>query len=76
MAVQSFENSHTFILRQSCWRARERPQPIFPYDIIENTPTSFARNSKFGTGTRLWSYRSHQNLGRIDHNFHNHVFDA
>ena len=58
--VESFENLHTFILRQPCWWARERPQPVFQYNIIENFPTSFARNSvfvgsndfKFGTETR------------------------
>ena len=60
-AVQRFENLHTFILQQPCWRARERPQPIFPYNRRKNSPTSFARNSvfvgsndfKFGTETRF-----------------------
>ena len=74
---------HTFILRQPCWWARERLQPILPYNIMENSPTSFARNSvligandfKFGTEKFLWSYRPYQNLGQIDHNLHNHVFD-
>ena len=50
---------------------------------MENSPTSFARNFafvglndfKFGTETRLWSYRPYKNLGQIDHNLHNHVFD-
>ena len=62
MAAQNFENLHTFILRQPCWWARERPQPIFPSNnIMGNSPTSFARNSafigpndfKFGTETRF-----------------------
>ena len=60
-AVESFKNLQTFILRQPCWWARERPQPIFPYNTIENSPTPFARNSvfvgpndfKFGTETRF-----------------------
>ena len=26
---------------------KRTPQPIFPYNIIENSPTSFARNSVF-----------------------------
>ena len=60
-AVQSFENLHTLILRQPWWWAWEHPQPIFPYNIIENSPTSFARNSvfvgpndfEFGTETRF-----------------------
>ena len=64
-AVQSFENLHTFILRQPCWWARERPQSIFSYNIIEN---SVQRHI-------LWSYMPYQNLGQIDHNLHNHVFD-
>ena len=51
---------------------------------MENSPTSFARNSvsvgpndfKFGTKTIvLWSYMPYQNLVQIDHNLHNHVFD-
>ena len=61
IAVQSFENHHTFILWQQCWWARERPQPIFRYNTIENSPTSFACNSafvglndfKFGTERRF-----------------------
>ena len=85
MAVQSFESLHTFISWQPCWWVRERPQPIFPYNIIENSPTSFASNSvfvglnnfKFGTETRFVAlpYRPYQNLGQIGHNLQNHVFD-
>ena len=57
-------------------------QPIFPYNIIENSPTSFARNSvsvvqmtsNFVQRNVLWSYRPHQNLRQMEHNLHNHVF--
>ena len=58
-------------------------QSIFPYNIIEDSPSSFAHNSvfvgpndfKFVQRHVLWSYRPGQNLGQIDHNLHNHVFD-
>ena len=46
-AVQSFENPHTFILRQPSWWARARPQPIFSNNITENSPNSFVWNSVF-----------------------------
>ena len=50
---------------------------------MENSPTSVARNSvfvgpndfKFGTETHLLSNRPYQDLGQIDHNLHDHVFD-
>ena len=82
-AVQSFEDLYTFILWQPCWWAREHPQPIFPYNIIENSPPYFACNSVFvgPNGPNfvqrhvLWSHRPYQNLGQIDHNLHDHVFD-
>ena len=59
---------------------KRTPRAHFPYNIKENSPTSFARNSvfvgpndsKFGTEIRFTVY---QNLGQINHNFHNHVFD-
>ena len=44
-SAQSFKNLHTFILRHPCWLAKARPQPIFPYNIIENSSASFARDS-------------------------------
>ena len=54
--------------------------PIFLYNIIENSPTSFACNFvfvgpndfKFGTEICCMPY---QNLGQIDHNLRNHIFD-
>ena len=64
-------------------RQENAHQPVFPYNIIEDSPTSFARNSVFvGPKTSnlmqrhiLWFKGSYQNLGQIDHNLHNHVFD-
>ena len=58
-------------------------QRIFPYNIIENSPTSFPvtlfslvqMTSNVVQRHVLWSYRPYQNLGQIDHNLHNHVFD-
>ena len=83
VTVQNFENLLTFILRQPCWWARELPQPIFPYNIIESSPTSFPltlvslvqTTSNLVQRHVLWSYRPYQNLGQIDNNLHNHVFD-
>ena len=67
---------YTFILQQPCWWKKNVRQPIFPYNIIENAPTSLAHNSsfngqntfKFGTETNIWSYRSYQSLEEIEHN--------
>ena len=61
MAVQSFENLHTFICGSHVGGQENAHQPIFPYNIIENPPASFACNSvfvdpndfKFGRGTRF-----------------------
>ena len=62
MAVQSFKNLHTFRLRQPCWWERLSPQPIFPYNIMQNSQTSFAarysvfvgpNDFKFGIETRF-----------------------
>ena len=55
--VQSLENLYTFILRQ----------PIFPCNIIENSPTSLAynsasvdpNNSKFGSEARCYDLINH-----------------
>ena len=59
-------------------------QPIFPHNIIENSPTSSAHNSVFIDPKTsnlverygVWFYRPHQTLGPIDHNLHNHASDA
>ena len=83
MAFQSLEILHVFILRHPCWWAKQCPPAIFPYNIIENPGTYLARNSdfidlnnfKFGTETLVWSFKPHQNLGQIDPNLHNKVFD-
>ena len=58
-------------------------QPIFPCNITENSPTSFAHNSVFVVQMTsnlvqryvLWSYWPYQNLGQINHNLYTHVFD-
>ena len=48
MAVQSFENLHTFLLQQPCWYAREhRPAHFSYHSITENSPTFSARNTVF-----------------------------
>ena len=77
------ENLHTFILRQTCWWAKEYPPAHFPYNMIENSPNSSAYNSVF-VGTSylnlvkrhvVWSYGPYRNLDQTDHNLHNHAFD-
>ena len=45
IAVESLKDLYTFILWQPCWWAKERPQPIFPYNIIEKSQVSLAHNS-------------------------------
>ena len=58
-------------------------QSLFPYGIIENSRTSLAHNSVLIVQITsnlvqmhvVWSHRSYQNLGQIDHNLHSHVFD-
>ena len=45
IAVQSLENLHTFVIWQPCWWAKNAHQPIFPYNIIENSETSLTHNS-------------------------------
>ena len=58
-------------------------QPIFPYNIIENSQTSLAHNSvlivpnnfKFGTETCCMVLKPKSKLRQIDHNLHNHIFD-
>ena len=57
IVVQSLENLYTFTLRQ----------PIFPYNIIENSSTSLAynsdsvdpNNSKFGSEARCYDLIDH-----------------
>ena len=66
--------------RHPCWCSRSCPQPIFPYNIIDNSPTAFTLKTVFVDPNLvqiqvLWSYRPYQNLGQIDHNLHDHVFD-
>ena len=59
IAVQSLENLCALIFRQLCRLAKDCHRGIFPYNIIENFPTSLAHNSafidpnnfKFGTNT-------------------------
>ena len=58
-------------------------QPIFPYNVIKNSPTSLAcnfvligpNNFKFGTKTRSMIFQGYQNLEQVDHNLHNQVSD-
>ena len=58
-------------------------QPIFPYNIIENSPYSLPLTllSRIQITSNLiqrhivWSYKPYQNSEQIDHNLHNHVFD-
>ena len=58
-------------------------QPISPYYIMENYPSSLANNSvfvgqnnlKFAKRHFLWSYWPCQNLEQIDFDLHNQVFD-
>ena len=59
--------------------------PIFLHNITEISTTSLAinfvfigsNNFKFSTDINLMNryYRPYQNLGHIDFNLHNHVFD-
>ena len=82
-AVQSFENPHTLYCGSHDGGQENAHQPIFAYNIIENSQTSFARNSGFFGPNDfnlvqrhvLWSHRPYQNLGQIDYNLHNHVSD-
>ena len=82
MAVQSFENLY-IVAAMLLGKGKKRTQPIFPYNKRENSPTSFANNFVFvGQMTAnsvhrhvLWPYRPYQNLGQIDYNLHNYVFD-
>ena len=83
MAVQRLENLYTFILRQSCWCAKNACQPIFPYNVTENSPASLTYDSvfngpndfKFVTETYRMVLQVKQNLGNIDDNLRNHIFD-
>ena len=67
IAVQSLEDLYIFILGQPCWWAKECLHPNFPYEIIENPPTSLAYNSvfvdpnnfKFGTETHCMVIYGH-----------------
>ena len=57
-------------------------QPIFPYSIIENSPTSLGHKSvfigpntfKYGKETSCMVYRPYQNLKQIDYNLLHQVF--
>ena len=77
IAIQSLECLYTFILRQNAH------QPSFPYDVIENYPSSLAHNSvfdgpndfKFGTETSYMVQKAIPKFGKVDHHWHNHVFD-
>ena len=59
-------------------------QPIFSYNLIENSLTSLAfnfvfiapNNFKFGTKTyHMVLFRPYENLEQIDHDLHHYVFD-
>ena len=58
-------------------------QPIFPYNIIENSSTSLALTlflsvqitSNLVQGHVVWSYRLYQTLEQIYHNLHSHGFN-
>ena len=81
MAVQSFENRHAVCCNIHDGGQENAHQFIFPCNIVENSQTSFASGllvqmtSNLVQRHVLWSYRPYQNLGQIDHNLHNHVFD-
>ena len=60
------------------WWARERPQPIFYTTLLLLPVTLFSFVQMASNSVQrhiLWSNRPYQNLGQIDHNLHNHVFD-
>ena len=46
-AVQSLQNLHNLILPQPRWYVKECLPAIFPYNIIENSPTSLTYDSAF-----------------------------
>ena len=56
-------------------------QPIFPYNVIANSPTSLAYNSAVYVPNNLnlvqrhviWLYSVYRNLEQFNHNLHNHV---
>ena len=71
MAVQSFENLHTFICGSHVGGQENADQPIFPYNIIENLQLLFPVTLfsliqmalNLVEGHVLWSYWPYQNLG-------------
>ena len=44
------------------------PSPFSLFSLVQMTSNLVQRHV-------LWCYRPYQNLGQIDHNLHNHVFD-
>ena len=56
-------------------------QPIFPYNVTANSPTSLAYNSAVFVPNNLnlvqrhviWFYSVYRNLEQFNHNLHNHV---
>ena len=60
-------------------------QPVFPYKIIENSPTPLIvlitlfslvqMASNLAERNAIWLNRPYQNLRQIGHNFRNHIFD-
>ena len=69
-AVQSLQNLHKFILPQPRWYVKECLPAIFPYNIIENSPTSLTYDSafvgpnNFRSGTKM-AYCMHGLVGHI-----------
>ena len=66
-----------------CGRQKTPYQPIFLFNITENSQTSLANNTVL-IGANIFkmvhrhigqSYKPYKDLGQIDHNLHNHVFD-
>ena len=81
--VEAVQSSVHLYCDSHVGRQKNAHQPISPYNIIENSPTSLAydsvfigpNNFKFDTKTGCVVLYIISELEQIDHNLHNHVFD-